>query len=131
MSKLPILDSFIKEAIRVNPLEKSEYLAGPLDALGHVDPKDVEGHSQKSAAACDILQRWSSYCRGRNRLHVRDIMHNEEKYLTAHQFDGHRFINKSAATSEHLPSHDGNMRGTTLTDASQDFPIWEYGSKVW
>lgn len=57
MSKLPLLDSFIKEAIRVSPLEKSEYLASPLDALGHVDPKDVEGHSQKSAAAFYILQR--------------------------------------------------------------------------
>ena len=71
-----------------------------------------------------------------------DIMHNEEKYPAAHQFDGHRFINNKnndyyspTTLEQHLPSshHDGNMirGGTRLTDASQDFPIWGYGSKVW
>lgn len=60
-----------------------------------------------------------------------DIMHREEKYPAAHKFDGHRFINSPLANSKHLQSHNGNMRGTVFTDASQDFPIWGYGSKVW
>lgn len=58
-------------------------------------------------------------------------MHNEEKYPAANKFDGHRFMNDSLTNSEHLQSHTGNMRGTGFTDASQDFPIWGYGSKAW
>ena len=58
-----------------------------------------------------------------------DIMHNEAKFPNAHTFDGLRFV-KSHERTASGPA-DNELRGTTFTDASKDFPIWGLGSKVW
>ena len=61
-----------------------------------------------------------------------EIMHNEAKYPRPQDFEGLRF-----AKERDLPlgsasgTGDEPMRGTVLTDASKDFPIWGLGSKVW
>ena len=56
-------------------------------------------------------------------------MHDESKYPNANLFDGHRFVKTTYSTASGPP--DNEMRGTTFTDASKDFPIWGLGSKVW
>lgn len=48
-------------------------------------------------------------------------MHNEEKYPAADKFDGHRFVSNSPTTLQNVQSSNGNMRGTTFTDASEIF----------
>lgn len=135
MSKLPILDSFIKETIRLNTLDKCEYQAR-LRCSRHVDTKDMEVAIRRKALKPFTFSKGGPHVAVGDIACVSawDIMHNEEKYPKAHEFDGHRFINSPPAhpkESKHLRSHDSNIRGTTLTDASQDFPIWGYGSKVW
>lgn len=56
-------------------------------------------------------------------------MHDESQYPDADNFDGHRFVKPQQDPS--LSLSDSSMRGTTLTDASKDFPIWGLGSKSW
>lgn len=56
-----------------------------------------------------------------------DIMHNPSKYPSPHSFDGMRFVQQAAPASH---ATEG-MRGTYLTDASKDWPIWGLGSRVW
>lgn len=58
-----------------------------------------------------------------------DIMHNEVEYPHPHDFDGLRFMKGAGVAIESQTG--GEMRGTTLTDGSKDFPIWGYGSKIW
>ena len=58
-----------------------------------------------------------------------EIMHNELRYPNAKAFDGLRFVQNVHTKASALPNDA--MRGTTFTDASQDFPIWGLGSKVW
>ena len=55
-----------------------------------------------------------------------DIMHDETKYPNAQVFDGLRFVKDSSTASE-----GEEMRGTTLTEGTKDFPIWGFGSKIW
>ena len=57
-----------------------------------------------------------------------DIMHDEAKYDKPFEFDGLRFIKDRKAIVE---SGRGEMRGTQFSDASKDYPVWGYGSKVW
>ena len=56
-------------------------------------------------------------------------MHDESRYPNPEDFDGHRFVDKSQSRNPSLAENP--MRGTTFTDASEDFPIWGLGSKVW
>lgn len=132
ISKLPILDSFIKEATRVNAPDKCEYLVRHWCSR-HIDTKDVEVNIRRKAIHPFTFSKGGPHLAVGDIACVSawDIMHNEEKYPMPHEFDGHRFINDPFATSKHLRLHDGDMRGTTFADASKDFPIWGYGSKVW
>ena len=58
-------------------------------------------------------------------------MHHESKYPHPNEFDGFRFV-KNPATLDVLGNAEGlEMRGTTFTDGSKDFPIWGLGSKMW
>lgn len=56
-------------------------------------------------------------------------MHNEAKYHSPHDFDGLRFVEKTSEDSTDASSN--GARGTRLTDASKDWPIWGLGARVW
>lgn len=65
-------------------------------------------------------------------------MHNEVKYPRPHDFEGLRFVKEGEKLVGSASVKIGGkgrgeepMRGTVLTDASRDFPIWGLGSKVW
>ncbi|KAL8762520.1 MAG: hypothetical protein Q9184_001480 [Pyrenodesmia sp. 2 TL-2023] len=111
LNRLPILDSFIKEAVRANPLDKMGIRRKALRPYTFSDggPDVLVGE-----IAC--VSSW-------------EIMHNDAIYPKPEAFDGLRFVanthSKVSAPSENV------MRGTTFTDASKDFPIWGLGSKVW
>lgn len=58
-----------------------------------------------------------------------DLMHDAEKYPNPDTFDGLRFIpttHDKFDGASYTP-----LRGSKVTDASRDFPIWGLGSKVW
>ena len=56
LDSLPILDSFIKEAVRVNPLDKSKSSAKACVPRGRTD-SICSGHQTESDAAVYLLQR--------------------------------------------------------------------------
>jgi cytochrome P450 len=58
-----------------------------------------------------------------------DFMHDDSKYPNPYTFDGLRFV--AYHEDSDRGAKDNDLRGTQLTDASKDFPIWGLGSKVW
>ena len=62
-----------------------------------------------------------------------EIMHNESKYPHPNVLDGLRFLRDPSVVSEGSSVTDkgGEMRGTTFTEGSKDFPILGFGSKIW
>lgn len=101
LEKLPLLDSFIKETVRVNPLDT---LAIRRKALKPFTFSNGGPHVPTGSMACV-----SSY----------DLMHDDGQYPDATKFNGHRFISSTTASS---------MRGSKFTDISEHFPVWGYGS---
>ncbi|MCJ1454854.1 hypothetical protein MMC28_005207 [Mycoblastus sanguinarius] len=109
--QLPVLDSFIKESVRLNPLDK---MAIRRKALQPYVFQSTGDHVPVGQIAC--MPAW-------------EFMHDKSQYPDPETFDGHRFVKDEQSRS---PKSSGNtMRGTTFTDASKDFPIWGLGSKVW
>ena len=59
-NSLLILDSFIKEAVRVNPLDESEYIPkATYLGIGFAN-SSYSVHSAQSSWTVHILQRWAS-----------------------------------------------------------------------
>lgn len=108
--QLPILDSFIKESVRLNPLDKMGIRRKAIQPFVF---QSTGQHVPVGQIAC--VPAW-------------EFMHDETQYPYPETFDGHRFVKgqKSRTSS----SSGSAMRGTTFTDASKDFPIWGLGSKV-
>jgi cytochrome P450 len=99
LEKLPLLDSFMKETVRMNPLDT---LAIRRKALANFTFSDGNVHVPAGSTACV-----SSY----------DLMHDELTYPNPDEFDGRRFVTTKSSA-----------RGTKLTEVSEKFPIWGYGS---
>jgi cytochrome P450 len=101
LQNLPILDSFIKETVRMNPLDTLAIRRKALKpfSFSNGGPQAVPGN-----IACV-----SSF----------DLMHDETSYPNAYRFDGLRFV---------PTKKDTTMRGTKLTDVSEKFPVWGFGS---
>ena len=128
LTRMPILDSFIKESVRLNPLDKSRSYTDWLrigfslilqvairrKALRPYTFSHGGPHVALGEIAC--VPAW-------------EIMHNETNYPRANEFDGLRFVPNSTFGKPEREISD--QRGTTFTDASKDFPIWGLGSKVW
>ncbi|KAL8745382.1 MAG: hypothetical protein Q9190_002461 [Brigantiaea leucoxantha] len=112
IAAMPILDSFLKESIRVNPLDSK---AVRRKALKPYTFSKGAPHIQRDEVICV-----SSY----------DLMHDAQKYPRPSDFDGLRFVKNMPSTLDYKAS-DSPMRGTPVTEVSKDFPIWGYGSNVW
>ncbi|PVH92176.1 cytochrome P450 [Periconia macrospinosa] len=96
---LPFLDSFIKETVRLHPLDK---LAVRRKAL---QPYTFASGSPQIPAGATVAV--SSY----------DLMHNSTDYPSPDDFQPRRFMDKGSP-----------VRGTKFTEVSDRFPIWGYGS---
>lgn len=104
IQKLPLLDSFIKECVRLNPLDRMAIRRKALSTYKFSNGGPV---IPKNGIAC--ISAW-------------DIMHDPTRYPQPDEFDGFRFVGKRAGL---------DTRGTTFTDASKDFPVWGFGARVW
>ncbi|KAL1969931.1 hypothetical protein VTN77DRAFT_7441 [Rasamsonia byssochlamydoides] len=102
LEKLPLLDSFIKETIRMNPLDT---LAIRRKSLADFTFSDGSVHVPAGWMACV-----SSY----------DLMHDEQTYPNPEEFDGWRFVTAQSSA-----------RGTKLTEVSEKSLVWGYGSLAW
>ncbi|KAI0410415.1 putative cytochrome P450 [Xylaria grammica] len=98
LEQLPLLDSFIKETVRFNPLDK---LAIRRKALESYTFSDGSISVPAGATVCT-----SAY----------DQMHNPEVYPNPYSFDPTRYL-----------SND-HMKKSRFTDVSESFPVWGYGS---
>ena len=99
---LPLLDSFIKETVRLHPLDT---LAVRRKAL---QPYIFTSGSPHIPAGATVAV--SSY----------DLMHNSTDYPSPNDFQPRRFINT-----------ESSVRGTKFTEVSEKFPVWGYGSLAW
>ena len=126
LAKLPILDSFIKESVRLNPLDRSELviyssyvlLSNQVSIRRKALKPYTFSNGGPSVSVGEVLcvSGW-------------DILHDETKYPNADIFNGLRFVNQPSLGAPHAQSEE--MRGTIFTDASKDFPVWGLGSHVW
>ena len=80
INRLSTLDSFIKESVRLNPLNKSE---GSLKACNTIVTDETECvNSSQGAAALQLFLRWTSCrCRG-NRLCLRLRSHARQRAIS-------------------------------------------------
>ncbi|MCJ1330549.1 hypothetical protein MMC10_007234 [Thelotrema lepadinum] len=99
--RMPLLDSFIKETIRVNPLDTLAIRRKALKPFQFTNGPAVPLNSM----ACT-----SSY----------DQMHDANAYPNPHAFNAKRFAPDSSTKS--------SMRGARLVDVSDKFPVWGFGS---
>ncbi|KAL8719998.1 MAG: hypothetical protein Q9225_003068 [Loekoesia sp. 1 TL-2023] len=112
VSNLPILDSFIKESVRLNPLD---LMSIRRKALKPFQFPDGGPQLQPGQIACV-----SAY----------DIMHDPAKYPNPHDFNGLRFVESSNGKEKKPGGAEEPLRGTKFVDGSKDFPIWGFGSKI-
>jgi len=99
LEKLPLLDSFIKETIRLNPLDKFAIRRKALE------PYTFQGGAPSvplGGTAC---------------VSAHDLMHDPQTYPSPDTFQGARFV----------PTEDGAPQ-SKFTDVSEKFPVWGYGS---
>ncbi|CAI6285304.1 unnamed protein product [Periconia digitata] len=99
LMNLPFLDSFIKETVRLHPLDK---LAVRRKAL---KPYTFASGSPNVPAGATVAV--SSY----------DMMHKSIDYPSPEEFQPRRFMDS-----------DTSVRGTKFTEVSEKFPVWGYGS---
>ncbi|KAH5296212.1 hypothetical protein HBI12_213850 [Parastagonospora nodorum] len=99
LMELPLLDSFIKETVRLHPLDT---LAVRRKALKQYT--FASGSPQVAAGATVAV---SSY----------DMMHNSTDYPSPNDFQLRRFMETGSS-----------VKGTRFTEVSEKFPIWGYGS---
>jgi cytochrome P450 len=99
LMSFPLLDSFIKETVRLHPLDT---LAVRRKALKPYTFASGAPHVPEGATVCV-----SSY----------NLMHNDIDYPFPNEFRPRRFIDT-----------ESSVRGTAFTDVSEKFPVWGYGS---
>ncbi len=132
INSLQILDSFIKESVRTNALDKSGWsLHGLAFAYSLLTLTALAVSIRRKALKPFTFSKGGPHVAVGQIACVSawDIMHNESIYHEPNSFDGLRFVKSTAAPASGL--RDDSVRGTTFTDASTDFPIWGLGSKVW
>ncbi|KAK8010137.1 cytochrome P450 [Apiospora arundinis] len=99
---LPLLDAFIKETVRLNPLDT---LAIRRKAL---EPYDFSDHSLSVPAGATVCV--SAY----------DLMHDSRTYAEPDAFDPTRFLpRKDSSTTQ---------QQRKFVEVSESFPVWGYGS---
>ncbi|KAF2652995.1 cytochrome P450 [Lophiostoma macrostomum CBS 122681] len=99
LMELPLLDSLIKETVRLHPLDT---LAVRRKAL---QPYTFASGAPHVPAGATVAV--SSY----------DLMHDSTQYPSSNDFQPRRFIDTESPA-----------RGTKFTEVSERFPVWGYGS---
>ncbi|KAF2994245.1 hypothetical protein E8E13_000926 [Curvularia kusanoi] len=102
LTKLPLLDSFIKETVRLHPLDT---LAVRRKALQPYTFASGTPHVPEGATVAV-----SSY----------DQMHDSSYYVTPNEFQPQRFIQDESPAA-----------ASKFTEVSEKFPVWGYGSLAW
>ncbi|KAF2789698.1 cytochrome P450 [Melanomma pulvis-pyrius CBS 109.77] len=99
LEKLPLLDSFIKETIRLNPLDQYA-----------IRRKALEPYTFQSGAPS--VPKGGTAC-----VSAYDLMHDTQHYPSPNSFQGGRFVPKTKAAPQ-----------SKFTEISDKFPVWGYGS---
>ena len=130
ITRLPVLDSFIKESSRLNPLDKS-MLSLKVNRQRMVTLTDLVVAIRRKALRPYTFSNGGPHVAAGEMACVSgwDLMHDSAKYPNPDDFDGLRFVKPSVLTPAVV--EEQSMRGTSLTDATKDFPIWGLGSKAW
>jgi cytochrome P450 len=117
LEKLPLLDSFIKETVRLNPLDTSKrsyptYFYGFSLKIYVVAIRRKALSDYTFSAGAPFIPAGSTVC-----VSSYDVLHDQRTYPRPNEFDGRRF----AVSRE----------SSRFTDVSERFPIWGFGSLAW
>ena len=138
ISSLPILDSFIKESVRLNPLDLSKWTSASAPRLSGLISRDnvsltvtIRRKALKPFQFSNVgpaIETRQITC-----VPAYDTMHSEAKYPHPNEFDGLSFLKDPSVVpgGNAKTGRGGEMRGTTLREGSKDSPIWGFGSKIW
>ena len=118
LQQLPCLDGFIKETVRLNPLDTSklcwleieEHMLRVKVAIRRKALQDYTFSGGSPHVPAGRIVCVSSY----------NLMHDAVHYPCPDEFEPFRFINKETGAST-----------SRFTDVHENFPIWGYGSLAW
>ncbi|KAK9423445.1 putative Cytochrome P450 [Seiridium unicorne] len=119
LEQLPLLDSFIKETVRLNPLDTRMYTRD--------SKKSLEGHMLTASAVAIRRKAMEPYTFSDGSLSIPtgatvcvsayNLMHNRQTYEDPDSFKATRFIPPSPTVQQRK-----------FTEVSETFPVWGYGS---
>lgn len=120
LEQLPLLDSFIKETVRLHPLDtckvSQRIICNPLET--NSNPPILVAIRRKALGPYTFTHGSLSIPQGATVcVSASDLMHNEEIYANPNSFDPTR----------HLPK-DEDKTQQKFTEVSEHFPVWGYGS---
>jgi cytochrome P450 len=101
LDELPLLDSFMKETVRLTPLDT---MAIRRKAVHPYNFSDGTGSVPQGATVC---------------VPAYEMMHDAARYPDPYLFKGARFV------------CEGGKDQRKFTQVAHDFPIWGYGSLAW
>jgi hypothetical protein len=127
LDSLPFLDSFIKETVRLNPLDRcksSLYRECHLKMAFENPPTGTnsrpDGIRRKAVKPYTFMDRSVTVPQGTTIcVPAYDILHDEKIYPKPDNFDGERFLPRLQETQ------------SRFTTVSHQFPMWGYGSLAW
>ena len=120
LEQLPLLDSFIKETMRLNPLDTRMFclpvdLSPMLIRLLQVAIRRKALKPYTFSDGAPFVPAGSTVC-----VSSYDLMHDERTYPEPNIFNGSRFV-----------SEKPEYKQKRLMDVSEKFPVWGYGSLAW
>ncbi len=120
-TNMPLLDSFLRETARLNPLDASQFLPSHSSSQWRSNPSPVS--VQRKALKPFTFQDGSHVPAG-NILCVPQaaVMRDEKFYHNPTEFNGFRFVTSEEGITRSLPK---------FTDVSTSYPLWGASKKAW
>lgn len=119
LDKLPYLDSFIKETVRMNPLDNCMLSSLPLfwapliQRIDAIRRKALQNYHFANGGW--LIKTGVVACVSAN-----DILRNKDAYPDPHEWDGNRFVTTNSP-----------VQGSKFADVSEYFPTWGFGALAW
>ncbi|KAL8862411.1 MAG: hypothetical protein Q9178_001420 [Gyalolechia marmorata] len=111
-NEMPILDSFLKESMRLNPMDD---LAIRRKSLSAYTFRSGTPHIPTGA-----ITSVSSY----------NLMHDPHFYPAPNTFDGLRYTHRTLVDTDDGIERENRMYGDSITEVKREFPVWGFGGHV-
>jgi hypothetical protein len=124
LTKLPLIDSFLKESARLHPFSTSQ--CPSIRSMEIVLPHlriSLVGVRRKAVTPYTFLDGTHVPAGNWVCVPLKSIQRDPDHYRDAEMFDGFRFVSSNSGTER--PSR------STFTDTDFSFPFWGMGKRAW